>query len=87
MNTVCILVFDSTNHAIMAEKTLKNSFKPIVMPTPREITANCGLALKIIPCDLLDLRKGIKELNIPCRLYIVADNSQEGRQMAMAEEY
>ncbi|KGG80011.1 hypothetical protein Y919_08605 [Caloranaerobacter azorensis H53214] len=43
----CVAVFNSTNHAIQGEKILKNRNIEIkVIPTPREITASCGLSIK-----------------------------------------
>ncbi|KAB3531773.1 DUF3343 domain-containing protein [Alkaliphilus serpentinus] len=41
-----VIVFDSTHAAISAEKTLKELNIPIeIIPTPREITASCGLSI------------------------------------------
>ncbi|WP_066506786.1 DUF3343 domain-containing protein [Abyssisolibacter fermentans] len=41
-----VIAFNSTHHAIKGEKLLKNVENIITIPTPREITASCGLALK-----------------------------------------
>ena len=41
-----VIVFDSTHHAIQTEKRLKDNFQIEVIPTPREITASCGLSIK-----------------------------------------
>lgn len=44
-----LLVFDSTHHAIAAEYRIREASLPIVafqmIPTPRQITASCGLSL------------------------------------------
>ena len=49
MNTEYYLfVFDSTNNAIAAQKLL-SVLNVIVMPTLREITASCGMALRLPP--------------------------------------
>ncbi len=45
--------FESTHYAIMMEKKLKEKHETIMIPTPREITASCGLSLKI-PVNLID---------------------------------
>lgn len=43
----CVAVFNSTNHAIQGEKILKDRNIEIkVIPTPREITASCGLSIR-----------------------------------------
>ncbi len=42
------MVFDSTNMALKAERALKDAGIPCsVIPTPREVTAECGIALLI----------------------------------------
>lgn len=41
-----VIVFDSTHHAIQTEKRLKEKFHIATIPTPREITASCGLSIK-----------------------------------------
>ena len=43
-----LIVFDSTNMALKAERALKDAGIPCaVIPTPREITAECGIALLV----------------------------------------
>ncbi len=45
-----VVAFDSTHYSIQGEKTLKNSNIDIkVIPTPREITASCGLSIRFNP--------------------------------------
>lgn len=42
-----LFTFDTTSHALKAEKVLKNSqARFIVIPTLREISASCGLSIK-----------------------------------------
>lgn len=41
-----VITFDSTHHAIKTEKHLKDRFKIEMIPTPREISASCGLSIK-----------------------------------------
>ena len=56
-----LLTFHSTHHSLKAEKVLKESgLKIMMIPIPREITANCGTGIKF---DLSDLEtvKGIIE--------------------------
>lgn len=42
-----VMTFDSTHLAISTEKYLLSQTKVEMVPTPREITASCGLSLKI----------------------------------------
>ncbi len=46
----CVIVFPSTSQALKAEKVLKQAGAEFVMmPTPREISTSCGLAVKLRP--------------------------------------
>lgn len=55
----CVFTFHSTQHALKAEKVLgNNSLDFIIIPTPREISASCGLSIKAFKEDyqaILDL--------------------------------
>lgn len=45
-NRLGLLIFDSTNLALKAERILKSAEIPCtVIPTPTEITVDCGIAL------------------------------------------
>ncbi|QXM06994.1 DUF3343 domain-containing protein [Crassaminicella indica] len=41
-----VISFESTHHAIKTENRLKNKFSIETIPTPREISASCGLSIK-----------------------------------------
>lgn len=41
-----VIVFESTHHAIKTENRLKTKFPIETIPTPREISASCGLSIK-----------------------------------------
>ncbi len=46
MKEFFLAVFDSTHHALKFEKVMKdNNININIIPVPREITANCGLAV------------------------------------------
>ena len=48
METFCIIAFDSTHHAIACEKLLQdNGFKARIIPVPVQVTAGCGLAVRL----------------------------------------
>ena len=43
-----LMVFDSTNAALMTERALKGAGVPnTVVPTPLEVTADCGISLLV----------------------------------------
>jgi len=42
-----VVTFFGSHHALMAEKVLKNNgFKAVLIPGPRAISPNCGVALR-----------------------------------------
>ncbi|WKY46862.1 DUF3343 domain-containing protein [Eubacteriaceae bacterium ES3] len=47
MDTYSLLTFDGTHRFMMAESILKDEFEIIVIPTLREISAGCGISIKI----------------------------------------
>jgi hypothetical protein len=48
-----VFTFISTSQALKAERVLKDASADfLMMPTPREISTSCGLAVKIIEDDL-----------------------------------
>ncbi|WP_425448722.1 DUF3343 domain-containing protein [Dethiothermospora halolimnae] len=62
-----VITFDSTNYAIKGEKLLLDKgFNIRTIPTPREVTASCGLSIKFDESILEDIKSGISnnDLNI-----------------------
>lgn len=48
-----LIAFDSTHHALRGEQLLLQAGLVIdIIPTPREITASCGLTLSLREADL-----------------------------------
>lgn len=63
--TPYVITFDSTHAAMDAEKRLlKTEAKVHVIPTPRQITANCGLSIKISGISQGVLESLLEELKI-----------------------
>ncbi|MEW9121403.1 MAG: DUF3343 domain-containing protein [Thermotaleaceae bacterium] len=55
-----VIAFESTHHAMQTEKYLKTKFSIETIPTPREISASCGLSIKFsrdIFADVTDMLK------------------------------
>ncbi|MCI8650502.1 MAG: DUF3343 domain-containing protein [Anaerotruncus sp.] len=46
-----VIVFDSSHCAILAQKLLQGRCNLLIMPTPREIDASCGISLRFSPQD------------------------------------
>ncbi|MCC0784737.1 DUF3343 domain-containing protein [Clostridioides sp. ES-S-0108-01] len=65
MNQMYIVSFNSTHHAIRSEKLFgKNSLKVMVLPTPREITASCGISIKFSFEDMEKIKNILVENNV-----------------------
>ncbi len=60
----CVLAFESTHHAIMMEKKLKDKIKIDTIPTPREISASCGLSIKFNCQDLEKVKQIIEKAEL-----------------------
>ena len=57
-----VISFDSTHHAIKGEKLFKDVNLNIrMMPTPREITASCGLSIRFEVGDLEEVEDIINQ--------------------------
>ncbi len=57
-----IIAFKSTSQALKAERVLKEtSAEFLVIPTPRQISASCGLAVKVAPEDLDFVRSALND--------------------------
>lgn len=66
--TFYVVSFDSTHHAIKAEKLFKEHNLNIrMMPTPREITASCGLSIRFEAGDLEEVQEMISTEDLAVR--------------------
>lgn len=61
VSVYCLLTFPTTHSALRAEKILgEQGMNFIIVPTPREISEGCGLAIKCHSEDLSDI---VQKLN------------------------
>jgi len=75
-----VVAFDSTHYAIQGEKTLKESGIDIkVIPTPREITASCGLSIRFNPQLLEQVKKTIEEASLSIKGIYKLVKNESGR--------
>jgi hypothetical protein len=47
-----VIAFESTHLAMQAERRLREAFPIAMMPTPRSITASCGISVRFSLADL-----------------------------------
>jgi len=73
MNSECgVITFFSSQHAVHAEKVLKeHGFKIEMIPGPKEISPNCGVAIKY---DYV-LTESVKTLLESCNVSVEAFHS------------
>ena len=65
MNEMYIVSFNSTHHAMRLEKLLSEaSLRATTLPTPREITASCGISIRFLYEDINNLKNILIENNI-----------------------
>lgn len=75
----CVITFQSTQCALLGEKHLvEKNVELIVIPTPREISASCGLALKIYCRDLEPVRRELAEAAVATGGFYRFTKTQEG---------
>ncbi len=68
MNDFYIISFNSTHHAIRAEKLLVEAgLSVMTLPTPREIAASCGLSIKFEFNDIEVINSIMKDNSIERR--------------------
>ena len=65
-----LLVFESTRAVILAERECKSKgFKCVAVPTPREYTAQCGIALEVPMNQKEQIIELLNQLGKPYRYY------------------
>lgn len=65
MNEMYIVSFNSTHHAIRSDKLFgEKNIKSTTLPTPREITASCGISIRFLHNDLNDVISVLEENSI-----------------------
>jgi hypothetical protein len=74
-----VLTFPATAHALKAERTLKGGERAFVtIPTPREISRSCGIALKVWPQEAEAVRQYLQERGVEVEaVYLVARDGRE----------
>lgn len=66
-----IISFSNIHSAITAEKHLKKHFKTVIMPTPREITKGCGIAIKFSADDLNGIINSLSSIGLNNDIYTI----------------
>lgn len=65
MNEMYIVSFNSTQYAMRADKLIReNNITSTTLPTPREITASCGISIRFLNEDLDKVNSILKDNNV-----------------------
>ena len=75
-----VIAFNSTSHSIQTEKKAKGLFRISVIPTPRELTNDCGLAIKFVDGDIDGIMQFYKTLTVPADLYFISTENSTGKR-------
>jgi len=75
-----VMAFHSVSHSIQTEKSARDSFDITVIPTPRELTNDCGIAIKFNNCKLPEVEAFHKSLCVPADLYILGNDRSNGKR-------
>ncbi|MBF0549041.1 MAG: DUF3343 domain-containing protein [Deltaproteobacteria bacterium] len=82
MSPTCVAILDSIHYILKAEKILKAKEMPHeIVPVPREISSDCGMAI-LFDCALLtELRRILSETGIRIRgVYRSPRSAQDGER-------
>jgi hypothetical protein len=74
-----IITFGNTSAALKAEKILKKEEREFMLiPTPREISASCGLALKFRPMYLQEYYQILNAENVHFeKVYLIQEQNRK----------
>ena len=65
MNEMYIVSFNSTQYAMRADKLIReNNITSTTLPTPREITASCGISIRFLKEDLDKVSSILKDNSV-----------------------
>lgn len=66
-----VITFVNTHSAITMEKLLKKFYNIVIMPTPREISRGCGIAIRFSKEDYDGILERLEESSINRKMYSV----------------
>lgn len=83
-----IMTFFTTTHTMQAYAVLKERMDVTIMPVPREISASCGLAIKLHGDDKKAFCDYFNRLHVPARLFCLeGESGGQDRHVALISEH
>jgi len=64
-----VISFINTHTAMTAQKHLKETFEIVILPTPRELSQGCGIAIRIRSEDYPAVTERLKEVSSDQQTY------------------
>ncbi|BEP30416.1 DUF3343 domain-containing protein [Helicovermis profundi] len=80
-----IIAFNSTHKAIKTEKNLKELISVELIPTPREISANCGLSLRFKENNLEFIREKLAKVDTDGMVIYYIDKMNDKKKVSIIE--
>jgi hypothetical protein len=81
MNEMYIVSFSSTHHAIRTEKLFQEkNIKCTTLPTPREITASCGISIRFSKEDMENIAQILENDNVEYKGVYHISKTDEGKK-------
>lgn len=73
-----VLIFRGTHQVLAAEKNLKRAGVPMrLIPVPRRLTSDCGLAIRIVPSERDRARKVLSQARLlPRSVHILLNEGE-----------
>ena len=66
MSAYAVILVHTTSHAVHAERVLKRAGLAVkLVPTPRQLSSDCGSAVRIAASDRADAQALLAESNVP----------------------
>ena len=78
MTEYCVITFANTHSALSAEQQLKERIRIVILPTPREISKGCGIAIRLPLEDLEQAKAALRELELPQDRYGFFRRQEDG---------
>ncbi|MEA4931281.1 MAG: DUF3343 domain-containing protein [Anaerolineaceae bacterium] len=67
--TYGIVLFHTTTSAIRSEKILTQAGLSVkLVPTPRELSSDCGFSLRFLPEDEAEVRQNLDRAGVECEI-------------------
>lgn len=78
-----LIAFASSSHCMETEKKARERFRVHIIPTPREISASCGMALRFSREDVSALGDFFQGLDVPSQFYAFSAKGEGGKRRAV----